>query len=91
LPAEHSPVENVARASALLAETFERIAGWWVEGTELPPDALEGAVEDAVLAGDPGTLRAALSIYEQAARERCSAACDKAPGTIASGEETREG
>jgi hypothetical protein len=73
LPAEHSTVENFARASSLLDETFGRIAGWWVEGAELPPDTLEGDVDDAVLAGDLEALRTALTVYEQAARERCSA------------------
>jgi hypothetical protein len=76
LPPDARSVDNAIRASALLSETFERIAVWWVEGAELPPDTLEVAIDDAVLAGDLGTLHAALSIYEQAARRCCSTRCE---------------
>jgi hypothetical protein len=91
LPTENDCADGAARAHALLAETFERIAGWWVEGAELPPAELEGDIDRAVLAGDLGALRAALNVYEQAARERCSAARDNTPRTGGHGQAPQEG
>jgi hypothetical protein len=74
LPSERTPSRDVARAQALLAEAFERIAGWWIEGAELPPAELEVEIDRALLAGDLIGLCAALRVYEQAARDRCAAA-----------------
>lgn len=72
LPSENDTVDNVERTLALLAETFERIAAWWVAGARLPVRELETDIDRAVLAGDLGALRAALGVYEQAARESCA-------------------
>lgn len=59
---------------ALLSETFERIASWWVEGADLPPAELEEDIDRAVLLGDVQRIRDALTVYEQAARENCARA-----------------
>ena len=82
--------EAAARAHALLAEAFERIAGSWVEGAELAGE-LEADIDRAVLAADLGALRAALSVYEQAAGERCAVARENTTGEGGHGEATPEG
>jgi hypothetical protein len=56
---------------ALIAGTFERIAKFWIGGADLPPPEFEAAIDAAVRAGDVTALNAALSLYEQAAQERC--------------------
>lgn len=75
LPAKDR-VDDIACAHALLAETFERIAGWWIEGADLPPAELDAEIDRAVVTGDLAALRAALETYEHAARESC--ACRRA-------------
>lgn len=63
-----------AHPRALVAATFERIAGWWVEGAELPAHGLEDAVDQAATAGDLDALTVALDTYEEAARICCAMA-----------------
>ena len=66
---------------ALVAATFARIAGWWVEGAELPAHGLEDAVDQAALAGDLDALTVALGTYEEAARTSCCAVASPVVGT----------
>src|SRR5512143_366560 len=57
-----SVAERRAEASTLLAETFGRIAGWWIGGAALPAALLEADIDRAILAGDLDAARAALAI-----------------------------
>ena len=59
-------------ASALLAETFDRIARWWIEGAALPVAALEADIDRAIVDADLEAARTALAVYEQAAAEACA-------------------
>jgi hypothetical protein len=53
------------RGSSTVAEVFERVVVFWVEGTELPPAAPEDKIDRAALCGDVQTLAAALAAYER--------------------------
>lgn len=61
-----------------LAQLFERIDGFWVEGAELPPADIEAAIDDAARAGDGAALADALAAYEAAAWASCVAAGGRA-------------
>ena len=63
----------LATPDHMLAETFERIAGFWIEGAALPGPDLEHAIEQAAVIGDPTALQAALDAYEGAALANCQA------------------
>ncbi|MGD9724356.1 MAG: hypothetical protein AB7U76_24215 [Pirellulales bacterium] len=78
-PTENDGADAATRVHALLADAFERIAKWWVEGAELPSAELEADIDRAVLGRDLGALRVALTLYEQAARVACEHATERWP------------
>lgn len=55
----------------LICAVFERIDGFWVEGADLPPAALEAAIDKAARHGDASALGEALAGYEAAAWASC--------------------